>query len=540
MKLLIAIAAVMAVSGAGLAVWYAISLPVVTRNEAPEVPVPPKAREALPDVIIVSVDALRADAIGASGNERVSTPRIDELARRGVYFTEATTPFPRTTPALASMLTGLRPANHGSTEVFDDMKRGRTMAEELRDMGYATAAVSANAAASANQNLDRGFGTFYLDRGAQAEELTDLTLDVVAEVTDGRPLFLWVHYLDPHFIYKPPSDWRPEQDDDRCMDMMWSVSLGTMERAEVYSNKDNVAREALASCREYYWSEVEYADHHVGRLLDGLGEMGRLDNAVTVFTADHGENLGEQDLYYEHGPSPHDASVRIPLILVKDGWEPGTDDGVAALEDLAPTIYDVLDIGREKRPRTDGVSLFDRLQDPEARNGEAGGRIAYIHGGRPLHSTMYRYPVSGCEEGTRCVNGPRYSACEEEGEPAHLYLRKADPERERDLAGQKPEKLEEILEAGENVRWDSQFPIGVRTPSFKLVAYPTLSGTRRQELYDLATDASERVDVSGRFPEKFEALSGKLHDWFDRGEAQGPRQLTEDELIQMRALGYIE
>jgi len=540
MKLLIAIAAVLVAGGAGLVFWYVDSLPDVTVNEYEQVPVPEGARDELPDVIIVSVDALRADAIGASGNERVSTPRIDELAKRGVYFTEATTPFPRTTPALASMLTGLRPANHGSTEVFDDMKRGRTMAEELRDMGYATLAVSANAAASANQNLDKGFSTFYLDRGAQAEELTDLTLDVVTEVTDDRPLFLWVHYLDPHFVYKPPSDWRPEVQDDRCLDMMWSVSLGTIERADVYSNKDNVAREALASCREYYWSEVEYADHHVGRLLDGLDEMGRLDNAVTVFTADHGENLGEQDLYYEHGPSPHDASVRIPLILLKEEWEPGRDRGVATLEDLASTIYDVLEIDPGDRPGTDGTSLFARLEDPEARKEVADGRMAYIHGGRPLHSTMYRYPVSGREEGTRCVNGPRYSACEEEGEPARLYLRAEDPERERDLAGQEPEKLEELLEEGENVRWDSQFPIGVRTPSFKLVAYPTLSGIRRQELYDLATDASERVDVSEKFPAELETLSGKLHDWFDRGEAGGPRQLTEDELGQMRALGYVE
>ena len=121
-------------------------------------------RRSPPDIVVVSVDTLRADHLGAYGHAAARTPNIDRLAAAGRRYTQATTPMPRTTPAIASLLTGLWPLNHGSREVQAPMRELPTLASVLAGEGYATVGVSATRVLSEAQRVDQGFGQFVADR----------------------------------------------------------------------------------------------------------------------------------------------------------------------------------------------------------------------------------------------------------------------------------------------------------------------------------------------------------------------------------------
>ncbi len=159
-----------------------------------------------PNIILITIDTLRADHVGAYGYAVGATPSIDRLAEQGRMFLQATTPFPRTTPAIASLFTGLQPYHHGSREIWQPFTRGTTLAEILQAEGYTTVGVSANPAAGGRQHLDRGFDAFVeADALPQdsAEHVVDAALELLQRVDAGRELFLWVHFMDPHFPYEP-------------------------------------------------------------------------------------------------------------------------------------------------------------------------------------------------------------------------------------------------------------------------------------------------------------------------------------------------
>ena len=175
-----------------------------------------------PLLLLISVDTLRADAVGASGNAEAHTPNIDRLIAGGTYFTAAIAPIPRTTPALGSLLTGRWPHYHGSRDVGDAIGAVATLAEILRGHGFATTAVSANSSAGPKQGLDRGFdgfttyedlealyaGRLYSDLSAASPDnpgwataVTDQALERIAELPAGGPWFAWLFYFDPHFLW---------------------------------------------------------------------------------------------------------------------------------------------------------------------------------------------------------------------------------------------------------------------------------------------------------------------------------------------------
>jgi arylsulfatase A-like enzyme len=308
---------------------------------------------ARPDLILVTVDTLRPDRLAA-----VPTPNLDRLAARGTSFSQATTPFPRTTPALASLFTGLWPQHHGSREVFEPFHSGDTLAEVLKGSGYATAGVTANSAAGSRQNLDRGFDRFVElpDReDVHGDRVTAAALRLAGNAPASQPLFLWVHYMDPHYPYAPPTDF-PQPPALRCRRLMDDARAGRVAKGQMLSNRDGVAEAALAECRQLYDAEIAYTDAQIGTLLEGLSRLGRLDGALVVFTSDHGENFGEGGLYYEHGPNLHDAGLRVPLVVAGPGIAHRRDDAVIRLEDLMPTLLRLVGVPPERVPRTDGLS----------------------------------------------------------------------------------------------------------------------------------------------------------------------------------------
>src|SRR5262245_194850 len=387
-----------------------------------------------PDILIVTVDTLRADRIGAYGHAGARTPAIDALARQGTLFGQATTPPPRTTPALASMLTGLWPFHHGCREVGRPLSdAAATLPEVLAANGYATAAVTANAAAGRRQGLHRGFGVF-VDApelpGPRAVHVTKRATQVLEAAALDRPLLFWVHYVDPHFPYSPPKGFADQPQAPTCHQLMARLVHKQTTLSQIQSDRDGQSSAALADCRGLYDAEVAYTDRELGQLLDAWRRR-RGRGSVIVFSADHGENLGEDRLFYEHGPSVHDASLRVPLIVAGAGPAGRRDEDVARLEDLAPTILALARVPRERWPAMDGIDLSGRLTGRRTDPATA-PRAAFAESGCNLKADTYDAVRSGNQNRGTCINGPRFSLCESPGWPApRLFDHVADPERQQ-------------------------------------------------------------------------------------------------------------
>lgn len=251
------------------------------------------AGAAAPDLLLVTLDTVRADMPGSYGGP-AKTPRLDRLAADGVRFTQALSPVPLTLPAHASLLTGRDPNEHG----LRDNGQGAlapsipTLAERLRAAGYATVAVVGSRVLDRRFGLGRGFDVYddsmtaertgefgYPERPAAA--VVDAALAGAQPMASGRPLFLWVHFYDAHAPYEGPGE------DERSR----------------------------------YRSEIETIDRELGRLLDSLrpGDAGQPRRPrIVAVVGDHGESFGEHG-ESEHGYLLHTPTLAVPLVLAGPG-----------------------------------------------------------------------------------------------------------------------------------------------------------------------------------------------------------------------------
>jgi arylsulfatase A-like enzyme/Tfp pilus assembly protein PilF len=285
---------------------------------------PPSQAPPRPSILLITVDTLRPDSLGwvAGSNE---TPAIDALAREGFALPAVVSPVPLTLPAHTSLLTGRVPHRHGVRDNGQVLAASPpTLAEHLRRHGYATAAFVSGYPLRALFGLDRGFDRYddTLPVGAEGwleRPAPDTTAAALAWLRGApRPFFLWVHYYDPHDPYTPPrAFWRPGP-------------------------------------RGAYDGEVSYVDHAIGLLRAGLPAADR-ERLLTVFTADHGESLGEHG-EQGHGFFVYDTTVVVPAVFHFPGRvAPARSDFPARLVDLMPTLVDLA--GAPPVAGTDGVSL---------------------------------------------------------------------------------------------------------------------------------------------------------------------------------------
>ncbi len=254
------------------------------------------------NLLVVTVDTLRADALGSYGSSGKSTPNLDRLATEGLRFESAYAHATTTLASHASLFTGRYPPAHGVRDngSFRLQDAETTLAETLRGAGYRTAAFVGAFVLDARFGLNQGF-ELYDDRYGEESAFTDFNFverraeEVLARTEawirqeDARPYFAWAHLFDPHAPYEPPSPYR----------------------------------ERHASVP--YEGEVEYADSALGALLERLRAAGKLERTLVVATADHGESRGEHG-ETTHGTFAYDSTLRVPLIL----WCPGA---------LAPGVY---------------------------------------------------------------------------------------------------------------------------------------------------------------------------------------------------------
>ncbi len=448
---------------------------------------PPRA--AAPNVFIISVDTLRADHLGCYGYPRATSPVIDRLAVEGVLFERVFAPVPRTTPSLASMMTGLYPRAHGLMTLVHTLAPERiTLAEVLAARGYATAAfVPPNVAA--NSGLNQGFATYSvhegkteLDPAMRAEGIASAAA-AWAEAHRGAPMFVWLHLLDPHFRYRPPAPYDGQFDPafTGTFDLYDRLDRGEVSKGQVFFQNDLTPRQ-LEHAVALYDGEIRYTDTAIGQYLDRLRAAGLLDGAVVVLTADHGESLGEHGYFFEHGEYLYDGTLRIPLILKLPGSNAAGRRvrGKAMIQDIMPTVLAA--VGVTDLPRTTARDLRPFVDGAD---------------GEP-------HPVAFAETCRRFFpeNPRRYI----DGIPGH---------------------------------WKS-----VREGKWKLIEIPK-PDQNLYELYDIDADPGETRDLHATERATAERLTALLHQWLATFEQPGAAARPPDPKLdpatvdRLRALGYM-
>lgn len=309
----------------------------------------------LPNVLLVTVDALRLERIGSYGGAPGVTPHLDELAAEGVRFESVQAPRGLTWPSLTTLLTGLHPRTHGVRHNGSMLSpEFATLPEILSEEGFDTGRFLANMCDAPERGLRVSFCGWWdggeRSSGSTRERLAShdqplwdaaVTREAVAFLGARRdgPFFAWVHYMDPHKPFDPVEEFlRPSHDGSFPVDDA-SLKLRTRSRRPL---RDDERRQLLA----VYDSQVAAVDAEIGRLLAALDDTGQAGRTLVVFSADHGEELGDHQAYFFHRDSVYQQVLAVPLILRWPGRLPAgaaVDAPIAAV-DVAPTILDLLGI----------------------------------------------------------------------------------------------------------------------------------------------------------------------------------------------------
>jgi len=272
------------------------------------------------NLVLITIDTLRADRLGCYGYSNAQTPNLDQLAKRGVLFENAITHTPLTAPSHASIFTGVYPTVHKVRDTGGFVLAGSqaTLAQILQQRGWSTAAFVGSSVLKRQFGFDRGFSVYddempkpdprrvtgdYAER--RAAEVVDRALRWVT-TGSGKPFFLWVHLFDPHSPYDPPSPFR-----------------------EKYSG-------------HLYDGEVAYTDQQVGRLLAVVMRKTGADNTLVAVLSDHGESLGEHG-EYTHGVFLYDSTLRVAFLLAGPGVPAGKRVKFQARAiDVLPTLLELM------------------------------------------------------------------------------------------------------------------------------------------------------------------------------------------------------
>jgi arylsulfatase A-like enzyme len=395
-----------------------------------------------PNILLITIDALRADHLGAYGYPRQTSPNIDRLAGEGVRFQRAVSQWPLTSPSFAAMMSSTYGHTNGlmRTTAQRMPDRALMLAELLRAGGYDTWAAVGNVNLARAFNFDQGFEIYRELWREDDQRRTELTtrsgLELLDRASNGRPFFLWLHYFDPHARYQPPKPFDGMFVNDAHFDASWRVPLLTQKRWDIggISSNVNLGREdRVAYYIAQYDAEIRSVDSQVGILMQALKARGLDGRTLVVVTADHGESLGDHNYFFEHGRFPYDDCVHVPLIFHGPGVAKAGEVVRSPVEliDLAPTLLDLA--GLPPNPEAEGKSLR-RLLDGE-RAGDPRWQYAFTESGfaqnyqRSITSERYKL-VFVPDAGDRRVM---------QGRELELYDLQEDPGETKNLIDERPQ-----------------------------------------------------------------------------------------------------
>jgi choline-sulfatase len=543
----------------------------------------PHAPKTRPNVILITIDTVRADHLGCYGAKDIQTPTLDALARDGIVFERAISQVPLTWPSHAVILTGLYPFQNGVQDFTGQPlePRFRSVAQSFKQQGYATGAVVSAFVLDRSWGLARGFD-FYDDAFAP-EAFVNRDLGLVdrragESVTRAlawlkknprRPFFFWLHLYDPHSPYDPPAAYR------------------TKYHGHLYDG------------------EVAYADHELGRLIAWLKLNQLYDRSLIVFLSDHGESLGEHG-EHEHGFFVYNATVHVPLIVkppAGSGFQPGRISRPVETVAVAPTLvrlariqdkieeqfqsHGLIGTGTETEHESYSETfypfssfgwnplhaletsryhyidapdpeLYDLTADPAEKNNLAAQQTATVAVLKEkLQTRLRNHPFTPAEASGQSSSS-QLSPDALEKLRALGYVAYRSPVSAEALASGLPDpksKLWEfnaILEAGDAFQ-AGDFPTGEnllaevrrRDPEMHAVPYMLGEAALRQRQWDrAAAELQKALELDPNFDQAMTALARALHE---KGDDAGARRWLDKALQQDRQnfrswyeLGWIE
>jgi arylsulfatase A-like enzyme len=489
-----------------------------------------------PNVVLITIETLRADHIGSYGYRRNTTPNLDRLAAQGARFHNALAQAPFTLPSIASLMTGRTPPGHGVRNhpavLAPELD---TVAERFRAAGYHTVAMTRHTWLRPKSGLDQGFDEYHNNKfsaGLDARSLSLAAVDWLAARDPERPFFLWLHFLDPHLPYTPSYPYsvlyRDERADEpqvshlRSMmaretesfeptpyadiaggpyydlvfpqypdnEVLLDLAFWRRTRGSIFFGGARYSAEDVSELGDLYDGAIAYTDDNLGRILHSLEELGIAASTVVAITGDHGEAFGEHGLYFTHDFALYDELLRVPLVVRYPGTiSPGTKiTRQVRVMDLAPTLLELAGVELGSLDDVDGVSLVPIFE---------GGTLPFLNA---FAESAPRRPMFPEHEG--------------------VYF------------------------DGNRGKWRA-----LRTDQWKLIRIPHPDGDR-YELYDLVNDPGETHNRFAELPGEAGKLVPLLEAWMQQDPArnldntdiegtalEGLDPAAEE---QLRTLGYIQ
>ena len=387
-------------------------------------------RPRLPNVILISLDTVRADHLSVYGYHRPNTPNLTRLAEEGVVFEQAFTPTPWTVPAHMSLFTSLYPSVHSITHLTPQSDMSKMLPEMLKNAGYQTAAFVAPVL-SEDYGFSKGYDHYFrAKRVRPADIMVDRALEWLAQdpsrpVIRKPPFFLFLHLFDAHHPYEPPWPF------DTAYVPAYRPNIREISHSHPYAQDKELSTEELTEVVALYDGEIAYTDFAIGRFLDELETLGLYDSSLIVVFGDHGEGFLEHGLM-NHGNSVYDELIRIPLLVrFPGGRSAGTTvEEPVQLIDVTPTI--LREVGMEPLPAMQGSFLLGPFQADGSR------RFAYASEGfaaclRTSSWKLIENPPSRFEK------IPKAKQVKYE-----LYDLKEDPKEQNNLAVTLPDRVESM------------------------------------------------------------------------------------------------
>jgi len=386
------------------------------------------------NLLLVTVDTLRADHLGCYGYFRDTSPRIDALAARSLLFERCSVPMATTLPSHVSLLTGAYPLEHG---VLANVAHGGraflpspgllSAAQVLADCGYRTAAFTSAKPLRAESGVDQGFQLFDAspERERRGNETLQLALGWLQEHVEtraGQPFFLWLHLFDPHDPYQAPPRFRGSFQADAELEAY-------MSERRIAEDSERHGRRLVDSQRAHdaYDEEIRFVDALMGRLLDRLEELELEPSTLLCLVGDHGEGLGQHDIP-GHG-YVWDEHLRAPLLISIPGEAPRRVVEPVSSVDVFPTLLSRLE---------------PACVEPFLRQSSGVDLLAPGFAGRPVFGQSTERLSQFGEAPAFALQRGRWKLLRAGEGPARLYDLERDPHELQDQAGQEPDLVREL------------------------------------------------------------------------------------------------
>jgi arylsulfatase A-like enzyme len=480
--------------------WLAIaSLGCDARAPKP----PARPAPARPNVLVITIDTLRADHLSCYGYPRPTSPDIDRLAAEGALFSSVTAQRGQTWPSLTSIMTGKYPLVHGVRTNGQRMAHEQeTLASALKAAGYETGAFLTNMIGAVQPGIDsvlvcRLFG---LPQWKWDDRAVAGGIAWIRTRPAGAPWFAWIHMIDPHMPYEPKAP----------LDTLYRRGApagppGTLvEFGRIALGGEPLPAATLDHFVGLYDGQINRIDAKVGEIVAALDSLGERERTMIVVSADHGEDLFERNRYFGHSCSVYSQTLQIPLIV----WMPArvratlVDEPVESI-DILPTVLDL--VGLAAPAGAQGRSRAARVRHGAGSGGEeASAADAFARAPADTFETLIEWTE------------------EKPGARRALYALRTDRWK--------------LVTNPEGHRVDNDFYTGAPGPGFVIAA---------EELYDLSADPGERRNVAHEYPEVAARLRARLAERVRAaqaralGEAPASDSLDAETADALRALGYV-